>query len=161
LSVSATFTERGQWMDRLVPIDADVAQMEQRLAAAKPVDDARVRAAVAEAVSRPRRDIARCRHQPPARFRPKEALPVEIAVARKVASVRMYYRHVTQAERFESIEMQAQAGTYRASIPATYTDSPYPLQYYFEVKESPEKVWLYPGFAADLSNQPYFVVQRG
>ena len=74
--------------------------------------------------------------------------------------MRLWYRHVNQAERFESVEMQPHAKGYGASIPAAYTDSPYPLQYYFEMKESPEKVWLYPGFAADLSNQPYFVVQR-
>ena len=49
---------------------------------------------------------------------------------------------------------------YRAAIPAAYTDSPYPLQYYFEVRESAEKAWLYPGFAADLANQPYYVVRR-
>ena len=160
LSVSSAFTERGQWTDRLAAIDADIAQMERLLAAAKPSDDPRVRAAVAEALTRPRRDAARRRHRPPARFRPKEALALEIAVARPVASVRLYYRHVSQAERFESVEMQPQASLYRASIPATYTDSPYPLQYYFEVRESQDKAWLHPGFAADLSNQPYFVVQR-
>jgi hypothetical protein len=125
------------------------------------VDDARVAAAVAEALGRPRRLIAPCRHEPPPRFRKKEALAIQIAVLGKARSVWMYYRHVNQAERYESVEMQVHADTYRANIPATYTDSHYPLQYYFEVRESAEKVWLYPGFAADLSNQPYFVVQRG
>jgi hypothetical protein len=161
LSSSDKFSERGQWNDRLALIDEDIAQMEQRLSAAKSVDDVRVSAAVAEALGRPRRVIGRCQHQPPARFRRKEALPVRIALLGKAASVRMYYRHVNQAERYESLEMQLQTGAYHASIPAAYTDSPYPLQYYFEVKETPEKIWLYPGFAEDLSNQPYFVVQRG
>jgi hypothetical protein len=161
LSCSDRFDERGQWNDRLAPIDEDIAQMEQRLPAANVVDDARVRAAVAEALAWPRREVARCRHRPPVRFQPKQALAVEIAVPGKPASVRMYYRHVNQAERFESVEMPLQGGAYRASIPAAYTDSPYPLQYYFEVKESAGKAWLYPGFAADLANQPYYVVRRG
>jgi hypothetical protein len=165
LSVSDRFDERGQWNDRLALIDADIAEMEQGLAPAKPVDDARVSAgvaeAVAEALARPQRAMARCRHLPPPRFKRKEALPVQIAVFGRAKSVRMYYRHVNQAERFESVEMQVQAGTYRAIIPAAYTDSHYPLQYYFEVRESAEKAWLYPGFAPDLANQPYFVVQRG
>jgi hypothetical protein len=161
LSCSDRFDERGQWNDRLALIDEDIARMEQRLTAARPVADARVPAAIAEALGRPRRDIARCRHQPPPRFRRREALAVQIAIPRPVASVRLYYRHVNQAERFESVEMERHADTYRASIPATYTDAPYPLQYYFEVKEPAEKVWLYPGFAADLSNQPYYVVERG
>ncbi|HUD98253.1 MAG TPA: twin-arginine translocation signal domain-containing protein [Bryobacteraceae bacterium] len=161
LSSSDKFSERGQWNDRLALIDDDIAQMEQRLTGAKSVDDARVAAAVAEALGRPRRLIAPCRHEPPPRFRKKEALAIQIAVLGKARSVWMYYRHVNQAERYESVEMQVHADTYRANIPATYTDSHYPLQYYFEVRESAEKVWLYPGFAADLSNQPYFVVQRG
>jgi hypothetical protein len=160
LSVSDRFDERGQWNDRLAPIDEDIAQMEQGLESAKSVDDAHVRAAVAEALARPQRTIARCRHVPPPRFRRKEVLAVQIAVMGRAKAVRMYYRHVNQAERFESVEMQVQAGTYRAVIPAAYTDSPYPLQYYFEVRESAEKAWLYPGFAADLANQPYYVVRR-
>jgi len=161
LSCSDRFDERGQWADRLSPIDEDIAQMEQRLPAAKSTEDAHVRSAIAEALGRPRRDIARCRHQPPPRFHRNEALALQIGVPVKTASVRLYYRHVNQAERFEDAAMQAQSGTYRAVIPAAYTDSHYALQYYFEVKESADKVWLYPGFAADLSNQPYFVVERG
>jgi hypothetical protein len=86
---------------------------------------------------------------------------IQIAVFGRVRSVRMYYRHVNQAEPYQSAEMAVQGSTYRATIPAAYTDSPYPLQYYFEVRESAEKASLYPGFAPDLSNQPYFVVRRG
>jgi len=75
----------------------------------------------------------------------------------KLASVRLYYRHANQAERFQLVEMDAR---YHASIPAAYTDSPYPLIYYFELRESPQKAWLYPGFNEDRTNQPYFVVRR-
>jgi hypothetical protein len=73
---------------------------------------------------------------------------------------RVYYRHVTQAERYESAEMQLRDGRYRATIPGAYTDSPYPLEYYFELKQGQDAAWLYPGFTADLTNQPYFVVRR-
>jgi hypothetical protein len=48
----------------------------------------------------------------------------------------------------------------RASIPAAYTDSPFPLQYYFEFHAAPDKAFLHPGFAPDLANQPYFVLRR-
>jgi hypothetical protein len=161
LSVSDRFDERGQWNDRLALIDADIAEMEQGLDAAFEIDDERVAAAVAEVLRRPNRAVVKCRHQPPPRFRRKETLPVQITVLTKARSVRMYYRHVNQAERFESVEMEPQSGTFRATIPAAYTDSPYPLQYYFEVRESADRAGLYPGFAADLANQPYFVVRRG
>jgi hypothetical protein len=125
------------------------------------MDDPRVGAAVAEALGRPERPAGNCRHRPPPRFRRKEALPVQLAVFGRAKSVRLHYRHVNQAERYESVEMLAQAGTYRAAIPGSYTDSAFPLQYYFEGIESREKAWLFPGFAPDLANQPYFVVRRG
>jgi hypothetical protein len=151
---------RGQWADRLAAIDRDIAQMEQRLAAAKPSEDPRVAAAIEVAMGKEQRPSGPCNHQPPPSFRPKEAVPVALTTAGKLASVRLYYRHVNQAERFQSVEMEAAGTTYRASIPGAYTDSPYPLQYYFELRESPAKAWLHPGFAPDLANQPYFVLRR-
>jgi hypothetical protein len=47
-----------------------------------------------------------------------------------------------------------------AKIPAAYTDTQYPLQYYFELKEGPKSAWMYPGFNKELTNQPYFVVRK-
>jgi len=73
----------------------------------------------------------------------------------------LHYRHVNQGERYQTAEMEANDRRYRATVPASYTGSPYPLQYYFELKESPDKALLYPGFGPDLMNQPYFVVRRG
>jgi hypothetical protein len=162
LSASDKVSNRGQWLDRLPAMDEDIARMEQRLVSAKPSVEPRVEAAILEALGRPRREPAKCDHRPPARFRPKEAAVIEVAVekGRKLVSVRLYYRHVNQAELFVSAEMEARGDVYRATIPAGYTDSPYPLQYYFEFKEGPEKAWLYPGFAPDLANQPYFVLRR-
>jgi len=58
------------------------------------------------------------------------------------------------------VQMTKQDNRYRATIPASYNDSLYPLQYYFELKEGPDTAWLYPGFAADLANLPYFPVRR-
>jgi hypothetical protein len=74
-------------------------------------------------------------------------------------SMRLHYRHVTHAERWRSMEMEGAAGKFHGAIPAGYTATPYPLQYYFECKDGQDKAWLYPGFAADLANQPYFVVR--
>jgi len=68
---------------------------------------------------------------------------------------------VNQAERWQSAAMQSGGRVWRASIPSEYTQSPYPLQYYFELKEAPESALLYPGFGNELTGQPYFVVRRG
>ena len=156
---------RGHWLDRLPAFDEDIGDMAKRLdqakAAGAPPD--RVRQAVAEALGRPRRSSVPCQHTPPAVFHPGQPLEIEFALekAPKLVSARMYYRHVNQAERFASAEMQARDNRYRAAIPAGYTQSLYPLQYYFELKTAPDQAWLFPGFAANLSNQPYFVVRRG
>ena len=160
LSTGERNSVRGQWADRLPAIDRDIAQMEQRLVSAKSPEDPRVEAAIAEAIGTPQRPSVLCQHQPPRNFRPKEAVPIAITVPAKLASVRLYYRHVNQAERFQAVEMESRGNTWRASIPAAYTDSPYPLQYYFELREGPAKAWLYPGFAPDLANQPYLILRR-
>jgi hypothetical protein len=151
---------RGNWADRLAAIDDDLADMTKKLEGAKAVDSAR--AAVLEALGRPKRGWATVQHKAAAHFRPGQALEVEFRVdgAVKLSGARLYYRHVNQAERWQSAEMEG-SGRHRGAVPGTYTDSPYPLQYYYELRESAAKAWLYPGFAADLSNQPYFVVRRG
>ena len=76
------------------------------------------------------------------------------------AAVLLYYRHVNQAERYRTLPMQARGQSYHATIPADYTKTEYPLEYYFEIKESQEQVSLFPGFSGTLTNQPYFVVRR-
>ncbi len=162
LSAGDRYSLRGQWADRLPAMDEDIAAMEQKAGTAQMADEPRVRTAIAEVLEPPERDEAPCTHRPPAAFQAKQALALEIAVPdRKVASARLYYRHVNQAERFQPAEMTARGGTWAASIPAAYTDSPYPLQYYFEVRESSAKAWLHPGLGPQLTNQPYFVVRRG
>jgi len=74
--------------------------------------------------------------------------------------VRLHHRHVNQAERYQVAEMERQGGSWRTAIPAAYTDSPFPLQYYFELREGSGKAALYPGFTPDLTNVPYFVVRQ-
>jgi hypothetical protein len=149
---------RGNWEDRLPAIDEDIADMAKRVDSAKDSGHPRMRAAIAQVTGRPSRGAVAIRHAPPAAFTPGQALPLEFS-SDQGDSGRLYYRHVTQAERWLSMEMEHTGQRYRAAIPAGYTASPYPLQYYFECKNGPEKAWLHPGFAADLSNQPYFVVR--
>ena len=149
---------RGHWLDRLPAIDADIALLEKRLDSAKSADDPKVKAAIAEALGRPQRASAAMRHDPPARFRPKQPLPLTLT-GPALAGAQLYYRHVNQAERWKSVAMDRTGESYVASIPAAYTDSPYPLEYYFELKSAPGKAWLHPGFDRDLANQPYYVVR--
>ena len=153
---------RGHWLDRLPAMDADIAALSAKLDQAKPgPPDDRVALAIQAAVGRPHRQSLALRHTPAARFRPGQPLEIELAAERSFASVVLYYRHVTHEERYQTVGMQALGRSYRATIPAAYTASSYPLQYYFELKADPATAWLYPGFSAGLANQPYFVVRQG
>lgn len=49
---------------------------------------------------------------------------------------------------------------FHAVIPAAYTQSPFALQYFFELHASPEQAWIFPGLGRTLSQQPYFVVRQ-
>jgi hypothetical protein len=53
--------------------------------------------------------------------------------------------------------MQKSQQTYTAEIPGEYTNSPYPLQYYFELFNE-SSAWFYPAFNETLSNQPYYAL---
>ena len=86
-----------------------------------------------------------------------EAFPAE---ARRIRAIRLRYRRVNQAEIWQSCELQAAAHTYRAVIPAEYTDSPFPLQYHFELHPVSGTPWLYPGLFPAGMNQPYFTVRQ-
>ena len=122
--------QRGQWLDRLPAMDADIAAMAKRLessqsegavrteAGAYPHPPDRVALAVQEVLGQPRRLGVSCLHTPPARFVPGE--PLQISLSSKGAfssksatnkavepiSIHLYYRHVNQAERYIVVEMQ-------------------------------------------------------
>ena len=145
---------RGHWIDRIPAIDADIAALEAKLPSATQSDHPRLRAAINETVAVVRRSSLPVRHTAPAKFTPKQPLVLKASCD---ASGRLYYRHVSQAERWQSVDMKDGSAT----IPAAYTDTAYPLQYYFEFHTAADKAFLYPGFAPDLANQPYFVVRQG
>ena len=153
---------RGHWLDRLAAIDADIVLLAKQADRAKSgdVSPQRVESAIRAVLGRPTRASLACQHQPPTKFRPGQPLDIELSVnGPKSVSARLYYRHVTQAERYDSAEMQFRDGRYHATIPSGYTDSPYPLEYYFELKQRPQSAWLYPGLGEDLTRQPYFVIR--
>jgi hypothetical protein len=148
---------RGHWLDRLPAIDEDIARLDKRRESARLTGHPEVKAAIAEATGRPRRPSITMRHRAPARFERSQPLAVELE-GPVLASALLHYRRVNQAERWQYVTMDRKGPAYTAAIPGAYTDSPYPLQYYFELKSAPDRAWLYPGFPPDLAGQPYYVV---
>jgi hypothetical protein len=154
--------QRGHWRDRLPAIDADVAAMAKRLESlpAGANQSEHARAAVQEALGRPLRPSATYVHTPATSLVPGKPLEITVSVKETAepVSARLWYRHVSQSERYQSVEMETNGSAFKATIPADYTASKFPLQYYFALKQGSGKAWLYPGFAPSLANQPYFVV---
>ncbi|MGJ5817202.1 hypothetical protein [Paludibaculum fermentans] len=153
---------RGHWMDRLPAMDADISEVARKLEGARAVDGSPLLTqAVAQATGRPRRVPTTCLHTPAAGFRAGGPLEITLSSSAPMSSVQMHFRHVNQAERWESVAMEARGGVWRAAIPADYTSSQYWLQYYFEVRGMGQSAALYPGLGAELNQQPYFTVRRG
>jgi hypothetical protein len=104
-------------------------------------------------------------HRPPAAFEPGAALTLAIEIPQQeiepiLTQVFLRYRHVNQAERWKREEMHASGTVFSAGIPADYTQSPYALEYCFELYAKDGAAWLAPGFNAALSSQPYYTVRR-
>ena len=150
---------RGHWLDRLPAIDADIEAMAEKLKAAAGESSSKATAAIAGVLGPARRPEQHLAHTPPARFRRGEAVSIEAAM-KDAAAVRLYYRRVDQAERWVSADMINRDGRFAASIPADYTNSPFPLEYYFEVRATNRAPGTYPGFQPLLNNQPYFVIRQ-
>jgi hypothetical protein len=153
---------RGHWLDRLAAIDEDIAALEKKLEqpGSHPAPEQRIKGCLEEILGRPSRPKVAAQHNPPMHCRPGQPLDLELALPSSSASIRLHYRHVNQGERFQTALMQAEGNRFRATIPAAYTSSPYPLQYYFEIRQDTRKASLFPGFGPELMKQPYFVVRR-
>jgi hypothetical protein len=161
ITVGETRVLRGHWSERLADIDADINAIAAKLAGAKPAETGGpIARAIKEALGTPQRSPVAARHTSPATFQPGRALPVEFAADRKYQAVRLHYRVVNQAERWQSAAMTSGGASWRGGIPAAYTQTAYPLQYYFEVKDAPESSGLYPSLGKARTDQPYFVVRR-
>jgi hypothetical protein len=150
---------RGHWLDRLPAMDRDITAVTATLNGANRNDQA-AQKLIQVVLGHPKRAALSCTHTPPAHFNRGQALAISLAVAQPAQAITLHYRRVNQAERFQNTNMRAQGSRYQAEIPAAYTDSAYPLEYYFQIQPSNGDALLYPGFSAHLTNQPYFVVRQ-
>jgi hypothetical protein len=163
------FFQRGQWLDRLPAIDQDTTDLEKLLkqppAEAQKTDTEAIKHAMQAVLNQSQADerpLPTDLHTPPASFQRGKPLSVVVGTGglTAIAGVRLRYRHVNQAEIWQSAEMQRTGDDYQAVVAAEYTDSPFPLQYYFQTRTGSGKAWLYPGLEHRWHGQPYFFVQQ-
>ena len=136
------FYARGHWADRLATIDEDIADMEKRSSEKRPATQPalgveKIAALVAAALTPADRPSVAVAHMPPASFHRGQTVKIILRLpkdAQQGLTTRIYYRRVNQAEAYRSADMERTADgsdEYSVTIPAQYTDSPFPLQYYF------------------------------
>jgi hypothetical protein len=157
--------KRGNWSDRLKAIDRDIAAMEARAAAAPASPAAgpeQIAGIVRDAAGHPRRPAVNATHVPPDGFRRGQAVELSLAFPsdQAQASVLLHFRHVDQSTTWQAAPMQAAASGWTAEIPGAYSDSAFPLQYYFEPRDAAGHPWLYPGLGSALTREPYFVLRQ-
>jgi hypothetical protein len=156
---------QGHWLDRIPAFDADIADLRERLAVpvapANKIDSAAAQGALKVATAEPARPALAVQHTPKDKFHSGQPLAVtlECGVA-ALHGVKLHYRHVNQAERWQSVELVRTGASFQGEIPAAYTARRYALQYYFEIAAGPAEATLFPALAADLANVPYFVLRR-
>ncbi|MDV3249725.1 hypothetical protein DevBK_00125 [Devosia sp. BK] len=93
-----------------------------------------------------------------AAFTGGDPLPIRIDMRAEEPPV-LHYRHINQAERWQSMPMEADGSGYKATIPAEYTKSDFHLQYFVSLRQDGQST-LIPGLAADLANEPYVTVMQ-
>ena len=167
------YFQRGHWRDRLPAIDADTADLENLLKQASEsgtvsprVDRKVIEKALRKVLAKRARDEnppLDGLHEPAQAFRRGQPLEIlahvpKISNGALISSLRLRYRHVNQAETWRTVEMEQADNEYHATIAADYTDSPFPLQYYFQVRSDAGAVWLHPGLERRWHGQPYFYV---
>jgi len=154
--------QSGHWSDRTAGLIADRDAMNAKeftTVTSITTHPGPAAAAIATAKSTPARPAAGASHTPPTIFSRGSALNLVLATDGNTQSAKLYYRHVYQAENWNVTSMTKSENQFTASIPAAYTQTDFPLQYYFALKKGANSVVLFPGFDASLSNQPYFHVR--
>jgi hypothetical protein len=165
------YFQRGHWLDRLPAMDEDIADMEKLLkpaavaAATPPKVEPKVIEQAMHAVltksNREEKSTFAELHTPPASFRRGQPLSI-IASGNPsaITGLRLRYRHVNQAETWQMMGMEKTGTDFHATIAAEYTDSPFPLQYHFQVRTGSGGARLHPGLQPGWHGQPYFIVRQ-
>jgi hypothetical protein len=165
ITYGASRSLHGHWLDRIPAFDADIADLRERLAApvapATKLDSVAAERALKMATADPPRPALAVQHTPEDKFHSGQPLVIALECgAAAFQGVRLHYRHVNQAERWQSVELLRAGSSFQGEIPAAYTARRYALQYYFEIATGPAEATLFPALAADLANVPYFVLRR-
>lgn len=149
---------RGRWDDRLPAIEQDIADMAALIAERgqeHPPSNLLTTRKIDLVQNWSTSQQHMCHHVAPEQF--KRGKPVELSLSPSGTSrldVTLHYRRANQSEPWVSVPMSWDAGVYRGKIAGEYTQTEFPLLYYFEIAGDGVSAF-YPGLAETLSNTPY------
>lgn len=150
-------SEHGHWADRLPALEEDLAALEVEHESA-----ARNRpASKIDITNVPRGARPRARHDPAPSFMRGADLSIELTLDGLLQGrVVLHYRHLNQGEDYCTADMVLRENRYAAVVLGSYTDSAYPLVYFFTLHDDAGDAWLEPGLDETLANQPYHVIRQ-
>jgi hypothetical protein len=169
------YFQRGHWLDRLPAMDADIADMEKLLtqtpatvSAQLKVEPKKIEQAMHAVLTTPRpgdHPSLAGLHTPPASFRRGRPLTLIASLppaggSATISGLYLRYRRVNQAEGWQMKAMEKAGADYYAVIAADYTDSPFSLQYHFQILADSGRAWLHPGLQPGWQGQPYFILRQ-
>jgi hypothetical protein len=181
LTFGYRLAEHGHWADRVPAVEADLAAMERLREKVRAADEASPAEPAANRPAPARKNGPRTRveHTPPASFTPGQDATITVSLESGSLEsgslesgsvgpgfsgrVVLHYRHLNHREAYETVTMTGTttgtAGNLQAVIPAAYTDSAFPLVYFFTVFEPTGEAWLAPGLHPPFDGQPYHVIR--
>jgi len=154
---------RGRWDDRLPAIEKDIREMEKILNSKKNIKKLSNNKITKKLkIMENWKDYQKIRvgHKPPKKFIYNQKILLNCTIKSKKNILGfLHFRHVNQSIKWEKIKLIRNSINLSAIIPAAYTKTLFPLQYYFEIRNK-EKSLFSPGFNMNLSNQPYYIIRQ-
>ena len=100
------------------------------------------------------------KHSCPATYKKGEKISLDCKLyIRKNYTGYVHYREVNQSKKWKRKKLINNKGKYKTVIKADFTNTDYPIQYYFEFEDK-KFSYFSPGFNKFLSNQPYFLLRQ-
>ena len=158
-------TQSGHWMNRIPRIDADIFDMKAELAkVANKINNSSLPDNVSSAIQRVKSSAKlpnmMGQHTPAENFQPGKSIKIELKLAGEAERVNLHYRHVNQAVAWQVIAMDKKGDECQAVIPAEYTQTRYPMEYYFSIDMGEAGKAIYPGLDENLAGIPYYVLHQ-
>jgi hypothetical protein len=157
---ACSFDLCGHWRDELVKLENGFAQLQQQRLGAAAMSESGPRA-TGPSLTTPDSMPPEIEHEP-IRTAPAHRLlriTAHVTDASGVRSVRLRYRHVTQFEDYETLDMQpisGRPGSYTAIVPAEALSPQWDFMYFIEAIDAAGNGTIWPDLAREM---PYVIVK--